>query len=168
MKSLPLALLALCVSVAFLIWGGWSAAVARSERDQADDVLTATELQAVELVRLVSLPASAAIGTPQTDGSTLVSSALQQSGLAANLLRDVIAEGDVPAGDGYVRRGFRITLDPVEPVQLGKFLQSWKRSQPLWTVARIDLTRVAPPMDRSTDYRASLSMACVFVKDERP
>lgn len=167
MKSLPFVILAVCVSIAFLVWGGWSAAIARSERDEAADVLAATNLQAGELVRLVSLPASAAIGTPQSDGSMLVSSALQQSGLNANLLRDVIAEGDVPAGAGYVRRGFRVTLDPVEPVQLGRFVHTWKKSQPLWTVARIDLTRVASPMDRSTTYRASLSMACVFVKDER-
>lgn len=168
MKSLPFAILAVCVSIAFLIWGGWSAAIARSERDAAADVLAATEVQASELVRLASLPASAAIRTPQSDGSMLVSSALLQSGLNANLLRDVIAEADVPAGAGYVRRGFRVTLDPLEPVQLGKFLHSWKKSQPLWTVARIDLTRVVSPMDRSTAYRVSLSVACVFVKDDRP
>jgi len=167
MKSTVFVLLALCLSIGVLVWGGWSAAAAWSERDEAADARAAAELQAAELARLAALPASAAVGAPQVDGSVLVSTTLTQSGLSGSVLRDVIAEGDVAVGSGYMRRGFRVTLDPVEPAQLGRFLSAWKKSQPLWTVSRIDLSRVASPMDRSTAYRASLSMACVFVKDER-
>ncbi len=168
MKGLWLAICILVMTISLVVRGGLAAQQARVERANADEALAVARTQAGQLMRLVSVPARVASGTPQTDGSALVSAALQKAGLGVSVFRDVIAEGDLPATAGYVRRTLRITLDPVEPAQIGRFLQAWMGSQPLWTVNRIDLTRVASPVDRSSAYRATVSVACVFVKDERP
>jgi hypothetical protein len=116
---------------------------------------------AVDYQRLVSEPPVAFIGpegSGHMDAPTIVTAALQQAGLNTASLREAVADAESSIGDGYLRRSFRVTLDAMEPSELGRFLAAWRECEPLWTVARIDLTRTASPSDRTKAYRISLSM----------
>ncbi len=168
-NSVPLSMVACGVMLA-LLWRGWAlASDASGRRGEAAESCVQVATTAAAYARLAEL-APVAQGSDDAharlDASTLVTAVLQRAGLNSSVLRDTVADAESSTPSGYVRRGFRITLDGLEPHELGRFLAAWREREPLWTISRLDLTRTASPMDRSRGYRVSCSMTS-FV-DTRP
>jgi len=164
LESVPGAILA-CALACLLAWHGWSestsASVALSDAQSARDT---TQNAAENYLDLATRPPLARIVATAssrrvTDASTMVSVALEHAGLNPASLRDAVVEADAPVSGGYVREGFRVTLDSMEPRDIGRFLATWREREPLWIVSRLDLTRTASSLDRTSAYRVSLSMA---------
>lgn len=118
----------------------------RAAAASADAEHRALLLAAADARQVLQLRASTArIGDaqrPSQDVISRVNQALAVAGIPARTLTDLREEGDVAidAGPPELRRQtVAATLEPITLDQLGRFLEEWRLSQPLWTVTRIDI-----------------------------
>jgi hypothetical protein len=81
--------------------------------------------------------------------STRVSSVLSACGLPASVLANISPEADttlsVPdSRDRYVRRRVTLNLTQVTLPKLGAFLEAWRRAEPHWTPAALEVVPTQP------------------------
>ena len=161
LNSVPVSIVA-CGVMLVLLWRGWGlasdASARRSEAAKSCAQMATTATAYARLAELAPVAQGSDDAHASLDASTLVTGVLQRAGLNTSVLRETVADAESSTPTGYIRRGFRITLDRLEPHDLGRFLAAWREREPLWTISRLDLTRTASPMDRSRGYRVSCSM----------
>lgn len=123
------------------------AAAARETLDEAvrhADLIVALHVPAAEPPPVTTDPAAGGL-TPR------LAAALQQAGLPAGALASLSPEAEsLAASQGglrVMRRRATVTLAGVTLVQVGRFLDAWRSSEPAWIPSRIDLTPVGgkPP-----------------------
>lgn len=170
---LALAVLALLCVVATNRLRGASERAAAAEHELqrvADD--------ARDILRLRNANETASLGAPpQDDLIARLNTALSEAGLPGSALRDIERVADRALGDGataksgFKRRDVRVVIDPVDPPGLGRLLDRWQRTEPLWTVTGIDLSarrgRIQPGAPRYT-VRLQLSAAYAETDLEGP
>ncbi len=68
-------------------------------------------------------------------------------------------------GPRYRRQSIQFTLSPIELPDLGRFLDHWRTSEPLWTPTNLELTRVGSQRSRNTQsgYAATITIAATYV-----
>jgi len=102
-----------------------------------------------------------------------VSGALAAAGLPASALASLspAAEADAGGGSGLRARKRRavVTLSGVTLPQVGGFLAAWRRLEPAWTVAGVDLIQDhahrAPPGGGDLPLRASIALEALYVDE---
>lgn len=180
-------------SLAMILWAGLRAARAEAALDAAVDRHRSITAAAAELRVLTSAaPTVATSAKAQTNISGQVTDALVEAGLAPSLLTTLSPESDsslptpanAPAAATYRRQAARLTLEPITMPDLGRFLNAWRRQQPQWTVASINVTPASGPISkprRSTNatpepqaepepasptrpVRAALVIECVYLE----
>jgi hypothetical protein len=96
---------------------------------------------------------------PKQDVIARVNEALAAAGIPARTLTDLREEGDITIDEGppeLRRQTLAATLEPIMLDQLGRFLEQWRSSQPLWTVTRIDISH------KGKDDEPTLTCRLVF------
>ncbi len=143
----PPIVLALVIAAASLAgavaWNRLSTAIQAADNARRDYL--SVERDGREVIRLREERATASLGEPpQDDLVARLGQIASESGLSRGMVRNVERVSDRSIGEtrgerGFRRRDVRVTLEPVGPADLGRFLEQWRRSQPLWTVSNIDL-----------------------------
>jgi hypothetical protein len=118
---------------------------------------------------------------PQQDLATRLHETLAASGAGTGLLSEVAASSSdgaaVGASDGrYSLQQMRVSLRSAKLADLGKFLDRWRSTQPLWTVTSVDLSRAtqsapttpgaakSPPDER---FNATIVLTSSYVSAKR-
>lgn len=139
------------------------------------ELASAVERDVARLERLrLSRPTAGAGRRPQADALALVNAAIEHAGISAARLRSLGA--DTSAGPaaarvsdahaGYARETLRLTLGGVSLPELGRFLQSWRSTQAVWTVEQIGIQREpGADSDRSAVWRASLVLGASYWRE---
>lgn len=137
------------------------AAAALHRRDAM--VRDATEVEQLRALR----PAISAGKRPQPNVYAHVTDALVESGLPAQLLKEV-----APGEDGSVsvegsmalhrRQSMRVAFEPLTLPQLGQFLAVWRMRQPEWTCTTIQVTPVAERSAKTSGVLRPLRVAMVM------
>ncbi len=151
----PIAAIALLASIVAIGWTGTRYAAARRERSRAEVLHDRIASDAAEIARLrTSRSAIAAAARPQPNLSGQVNDVLVEAALSPAVLTSLTPEPDAPVNPGsaptsgraatYRRQTARLTLDPLTMPDLGRFLSSWSKGQPDWTVASITITPGTP------------------------
>jgi len=61
-----------------------------------------------------------------------------------------------------------ITLTPIEPAELGRFLDLWRQSEPLWIPSQIELTHASSRRQRTNNaYSTRILFAATYVDPSR-
>lgn len=129
-----------------------------------------------DVARLVALrSARPTIGTgvePTSDALALVNHALAGAGVPTTCLRSLApateaAPSSLRAAPGYRRASMRLSLAGLTLPQLGAFLQTWRTSQGIWSVERIDLrTEQRAPSgaaQASDQWTATLGLTATYL-----
>lgn len=144
----PIFLTLVAAGCGFLIVVGvHSLSTARAHAESARQRLVLVTDDTAELARLRRRHALAQSGEPPSeDLLARVRSTLDRSGIPASSLQRLSRRGDAAvAGAGnsgafpYRTRTEVLTLTQTRLPELGRFLDEWGRTQPLWTVTAIDL-----------------------------
>jgi|GEM_PF-2136549 len=107
---------------------------------------------------------------PREDVLGLVNTVLADAGVPSNRLRDVAPESvrSEPAGDGgYRRQGMALTLSPLEPFELGRFLKTWQDTDTVWRVNGVELQHAAG-QDTDPSYAVRVRLVANYVAEEAP
>ncbi len=125
--------------------------------DSREDALAESEARVAEASRTVgevltlrSQRERASLrARPQQDLASRLHDTLAASGAGTGLLSEVAAHtgGTTPTAgaDGrYSLQQMRVSLKSAKLIDLGKFLDRWRSTQPLWTVTSVDLSRATP------------------------
>lgn len=154
------------------VWhSSWNESATARERELA------TAARISELNTLKTTPATAAAhATGDTDIYTLAQMTLNAASLTPSTLRESLPEGDGviikddPA-DGLLlrRQSVRLSFEPLTVNELGRFLDQWRKSQPVWDIARIELSSLHPAIlqtgsSESGSYRVSLTVVATVAE----
>lgn len=71
--------------------------------------------------------------------------------------------GTAADGRPLRRQRVRFTLTALAVPEIGAFLTEWRRTQPMWTLTKVDLTRGSAKM-QDDRYDASIEVAAVYVE----
>lgn len=127
-------------AAAILIITGARATRAHGHRHDAQTALAAVTQQAAELSRLrreartTSLP-------PRPDAALAgkVSQALTRAGIPLTVMQSLSPEAET-SNKGIVRAHATLTLTGLTLPNVGKFLESWRTSEPDWIISNLDLS----------------------------
>lgn len=161
----------------FLAWR-----TAADEFEVARNFHTEVTTKTARLSALRAQPAVSGFGArPDQDVIQLANGVLSSAGLPAGRLRTVQPEPDrVIADDRDGRRAatVRLAVEPLTVQELGALLASWRSSQQVWSVARIDLIAMsrgengasgAGSAGRSSgQYRASITVTATYIDEVTP
>lgn len=122
-----------------------------------------------DVLRLQQEKEAATLGEPpQDDLIARLGLIASETGLSRGVVRNVERIGDRELGDGsgraeFRRRDVRVSLEPIDPPELGRFLTRWRAHEPLWTITGIELDarqgRVQPGSPR---YTARLRLSAAY------
>lgn len=140
---------------------------ARTARERLQTVQADLE----ELARLRALVARAQLGEPPgEDLLARVRAALDRAGVAPDRLQRLSRRGDSPVGHAggqasaiYRTRSELLSLDRVTLSQVGRFLEEWRRTEPLWTVSMIDMTESRGRGAEPGSYTVQLTLTTTYV-----
>jgi hypothetical protein len=181
-----LSVLAAClVSVVAIEWS--RARAARTDHLAARATFDTLRSEVEELVRLrAALAPAARDGQPTQDVLGRISAAIADAGLSPASLRSVTSEGEAAIGpmgeaSGGIgtaarRQTLALSLDPITPAELGKFLAAWNARGGAWSPLRIEMSKsLAPPSEAgafgpvvgnsasSNTYAARIDVSAVVV-----
>ena len=173
-----LALLA-AAAVALIGWRAFAWHDAASDFDDAYAQHAAVAAKAGRVTALRALPPVTGYGSrPTDDVIQLTSRVLETANLPAARLRGVQPEADRAVtddrggGGGDNRRlaAARLGLEPLTVQELGAFLSSWRSSQQVWSIARVDLNALplSGPSRTAGQYRASITVTASYIDDPAP
>jgi hypothetical protein len=180
LSSKAFALLAAPVCLAALAWSGTRYSAARGDLRLAEAQHQTITSAAAEIERLRNATPTVAAGAkPQPNISGQVTDTLVEAGLAPALLTNVTPESDTAieranAGAGsraanpaarYRRQSARLTLEPLTMPDLGRFLATWRTSQPQWTIASINVSPVMAMKNARGKSAASVSSSSASAAD---
>ncbi|GEM_PF-2905800 len=101
---------------------------------------------------------------PTTDVLAQVNAALLEAGIPTTRLRGIGESTDSPVSSirpGALqlhRQSLVVTIEALDPPQLGAFLQHWRRLQTEWRAGRLELThRSGAPLSEAYDVRLYIS-----------
>lgn len=139
---------------------------ARSDRVSAERRLHQVSVQVNELIGLRARSQTIARReAPREDLIALVNDALIQAGLPTDRLRDLSPEASrAPPGDssGIREQAVTLTLSPIEPGELGRFLASWTTIQQVWNAQLIELQHDGRGQ---TSYTAKIRFVATYIED---
>jgi len=121
--------------------------------------------------RAVDLAARAervAIGQrPQSDVLGRVQTALREAQVPVSRLQRLAQSADTALdrrgsrqGPQRRRQSYRLTLGPVTPAELGRFLAAWRHGQSLWRVSRLELSH---QRGAANDYAATIVVSATYL-----
>jgi hypothetical protein len=143
-------LCALLVSVAAIGVAGARALHARELASASSQGLELVTSQAREIAALRSRKAAlppASAGGPAMGAR--VAAVLSAAGLPSTTLSNVSPEADTrvqlpESGERFIRRRVTLSLSEITLPKLGAFLEAWRKTQPQWVPASIDVTPTRP------------------------
>ena len=148
-------------------WGRLRAAEATAESARMSYVQIERDGRGV--LRLQEEKEAASLGEPPQDN---LIARLGIVATDAGLLRGVVRNvervddreiDDRSAGPMFRRRDVRVSLEPIDPAELGLFVARWRVSDPLWAITGIELEarrgRVQPGTPR---YVARLKLSAAY------
>lgn len=158
----------------FLAWRA-----AADEFEVARNFHTEVTTKTARLSALRAQPAVSGFGArPDQDVIQLANGVLSTAGLPAGRLRTVAPEHDRAIADdrdGRRAATVRLVVEPLTVQELGALLASWRSSQQVWSVARIDLIAMsrgesgASGAGRSSgQYRASITVTATYIDEAAP
>lgn len=123
--------------------------------------------QARELLDLRTREETISLGQrPREDLLAQLNAALGQLAIPARLTSlQQESDRELSGAEGLRRQAMRLTLQPIEPADLGRFLDRWQSAQSIWTPTSIELTRLRAMRDGSTGYAATLRLAATYIDD---
>ncbi len=139
--------------------------------DAAQQSLDVARDQVRELIRLRDATEKVALNErPPNDIIARINTTLADVGLPAETFRQLDPVSTTSntrtqsaTSPQYQTQSARILLSDLEPPELGRFLDRWRTSQPLWTITRIELThpppRNSPRNPRNAPRRQSRSQS---------
>ena len=144
---------------------------AQAAVDAAESARAALESQAREVLELRTKRARLELRErPKQDVIAQVSAALVEAGLPASALRELEREGDVPVADGgstrLRRQSLRLSLEPMGLEPFGAFLAAFRRAQPAWVPARVDLAH-AKGTARADAFLPRIVLSALYVGEAR-
>lgn len=157
MKAAPLILLSLLLACPLVGWPWMSYRAARLRADTATRLLATTASMADEVIRLRAQRPAASVGKrPEPGVYGQVADALVEAGLPTDALVSLTPDADSTIGtdeDGatYKRQTLRLTLERLTLPQTGRFLAAWKKCQPEWTIASLQLTPMSGKEPRAKE-----------------
>lgn len=113
---------------------------------------------------------------PPQDLTARLNETLKSSGAGTGLLSEVAAHGGAAAGSGdgkYALQQMRVSLKGAKLSDLGKFIEHWRATQPLWAVTSVDLSRtqqVATPGAKAPHderFNATIVLTSSYVSARR-
>jgi len=111
---------------------------------------------------------------PEQDIVAQINAALAEVGIRSDRLRELepVADASV-AGSGenglrYKRQSVSATLEELTPLELGRFLETWREKQAVWVPERIELYHVRNQPEPATLYSMRMVMSASYVSDEVP
>lgn len=151
----------------------WRTAVA-GYHDAASFSSSVTE-KAARVRTLRAQPAVSGFGVrPADDVIPLANRVLDAAAIPAARLRSLQPEADRAIADdrdGRRAATVRLSLEPLTIPELGSFLASWRSSQQVWSVSRIDLNAMSqgqPNAKASGNYRATITVSATYLDDPAP
>lgn len=112
---------------------------------------------------------------PAQDLIARVNAVLSESGINQRRFKGLNPESDVavpipaPGSEQIIRRQtVRLTLQNLEPSELGEFLQLWKKNNPIWLPTRIDLTHSGSARSQDNRYDAVLLLSALYLGEQEP
>lgn len=144
--------------------------LAQHRVDDAQGRLDRVTADAREVVELRAVGASAALGEPpQEDLLARLTHAASACGLQRSVIRGVRLDADRPtAGDPlYRQRRFTATLQPIDPPALGRFLDRWRSTEPVWSISSIALNveRARRPAGVAPSYAATIQLTATYAAE---
>jgi type II secretory pathway pseudopilin PulG len=149
---------------------------AETDRNVAQTALHAVVRDAQEVVELRAMRQKIARAEhPTHDVIARINATLADAGLPLECMRGLMPEADLALttdavgsdrGGRYRTQSLHLTVQGLEPRELGCFLARWQATQPMWTVTRIDLTHERSRNSTSTRYDASIMLAAIYIADE--
>lgn len=110
---------------------------------------------------------------PQADALSLINAAMSESNLPVTLLRSLAPEGGAqgaagaPGAPGYQQRSLRLTIGAIALPDLGRFLQSWRTTQGVWTITQISLRREPTPRGQAQNlWTVTMTLSAMYVQSE--
>ncbi len=163
----------LAACMASLLLSRSRVAGAHSGAESSRTRLEALRRDTNELERLRSQTVVAHAAQP-SEGDLLsrVRRTLRDVGIADTTLRQVSRQGDLVLGGSrgentspYARRSERVVLEPLSLTELGRWIQTWRSSERLWTVSQIEL-RSTRETESSGAYAVTVDLTTTFVRPQ--
>ncbi len=145
----------------------------QDRRQTAVTLLQSTTADAQEVMDLRSQQQQIAHAEqPENDLIARVNRTLERAGLGGENLGGLRKEANsaITSRSGeetaeYHKQSFRLNLKSLSPAELGRFLAAWHKTQPLWTVTRIELTHQRGRRETGDKYNATIVLTAVYVAD---
>jgi hypothetical protein len=156
-------------------WAGRRYINARSEAAISLRQLTIVRNDAREIAAIrAAAPPESRRHRPPPGLASRVADVVSRAGLPQSALQNLSPETEAAADtSGLRKQSMKITLDGLTLPQLGRFLEVWRATQPLWMVASIDITptssktRSAPGQAVDRQLRAVLGIETLFAEGSR-
>jgi len=166
-------------SAAWSMFATTSAWQAHRDSQRAHARLAAVGRDAQELVQLrAGLTAAVHEKQPETVLVSAVSTTLVAAGMPSSTLTSLTPDSATAAegsafslgGSPFRRQGARLTLEPLNLSQLGRFLSRWRDAQPRWIVRTIELSPRPPSKrgDATDELSAQLVLETAFLDRRTP
>lgn len=164
-----------CLAAALLMSHRLDAARARAHT--AILTASAVEADAARLTRLrAAQPTIGDSSEPQADALRLVNAAIEEAGLSSTVLRSLTpaspsARSTVDTA-GVTTSRLQLVLTSITLPDLGAFFHSWRTSQRIWTIERIELrpeTRASRPTASQSEpdaprWTATLGLRATYLQ----
>lgn len=162
--SLALAMVLLPIGIA-----GKRLAHAEQSLSRAEAMLTLTSRDAREVMELRSRQQRVEHRQrPQEHVLAQVNSVLADAGIPSRKLQSIRPEGDVALADSYNlyrRQSVLLSFQQLTLMELGGFLDTWRRSQHTWTPQRIELTKRRGSNVHDDAYDATILISAIYLAE---
>ena len=161
----------LCIAAA----GRSGALYMSAKRSFAATELAVTEMshQAREILRLRKTQQQIELNPrPAQDLIARVNAAMSEAGVSQRHFKSLNPESDadVPLNIGQQtmvrRQTVRLSLQNLEPTELGRFLGEWRASNPIWQPMRIDLTHSGNAKSQENRYDVVLLLSALYLGEQ--
>jgi len=108
---------------------------------------------------------------PPKDVIALVNSVLAESGLERERFKALTPQSDGPVGNNaggaqsemYRRQTLSLSLQSMTAAGLGRFLETWRSNQAIWTPTQIELTHRRGRQADSNQYDVTIVLSALYV-----
>ena len=147
----------IAASAAILTWSSSRAQAAHTTMRMEEASLINTRRQ---LEQLTSIPETPPTSSSKQTLASRVASVLAASGLPRSSLADLSPQTQqaLSKSAAVARDRATLTLASITLPQLGRFLNSWQQTQPLWTVTTLDIS----PMRQASAVGGDLPLRIVI------
>ena len=175
-RSAILLLLVLAAAMLILVINSRRLTAAENELDAARKSLNAAMTDAREILQLRAQRQRIAHAEhPTQDVIARINSVIAEAGLPSRCFKSltpssntVINNAGGSASDGtikYRRQSLRLSLEDLEPPELGRFLTRWRSTQPLWTITSIELAHQRSRNRTDGRYDITIILTALYVAD---